>query len=140
MNCEETVVQDRGTVLAESRTDLAIRRTLIAGERTLMAWIRTAISMIGFGFTICKFFQYMPEEVEARNVLHPEAARNLGLTLVALGTVALLAAAWQHRNFLKEIGAMQPRHVWSISFVVSIAVIFIGFLAFVGILLRRGPF
>jgi putative membrane protein len=113
---------------------------LIAGERTLMAWIRTAISMIGFGFTICKFFQYMPEEIAARNVLHPRAARNLGLTLVALGSLALLAAAWQHWNFLQEIGASQTRHELSISFVVAIAVIFIGFLAFIGILLRRGPF
>jgi putative membrane protein len=140
MSFDEPAPKDRGTVLAESRTDLAIQRTLIAGERTLMAWIRTAISMIGFGFTICKFFQYLPEEIDARNVQHPQAARNLGLTLVALGSVALLAAALQHRNFLKEIGASQTRQGWSISFVVAIAVIFIGFLAFFGILLRRGPF
>lgn len=140
MSFDETAAKDRGTVLAENRTDLAVQRTLIAGERTLMAWIRTAISMIGFGFTICKFFQYMPGEISARNVLHPQAARNMGLTLVALGSLALLAAAWQHWNFLKEIGEMRVRQVWSISFVVAIAVIFIGFLAFCGILLRRGPF
>jgi putative membrane protein len=140
MSLVEAVPKDRGTVLAENRTDLATRRTLIAGERTLMAWIRTAISMIGFGFTICKFFQYLPEDIEARNVQHPNAARNLGLTLVALGTVALLAATLQHRDFLKEIGASQTRHSRSISFVVATAVIFIGFLAFFGILLRRGPF
>ena len=96
--------------------------------------------MIGFGFTIYKFFQYLPEETAARNVLHPLAARNLGLTLVALGTLALLAGAWQHWNFLREIGASQMRHAFSISLVVAIAVIFIGFLAFIGILLRRGPF
>jgi putative membrane protein len=140
MSLVEAVPKDRGTVLAENRTDLATRRTLIAGERTLMAWIRTAISMIGFGFTICKFFQYLPEDIEARNVQHPNAARNLGLTLVALGTVALLAATLQHRGFLKEIGGSQTHHSRSISFVVAIAVIFIGFLAFFGILLRRGPF
>jgi uncharacterized membrane protein YidH (DUF202 family) len=140
MSFDETASKDRGTVLAENRTDLALQRTRIAGERTLMAWIRTAISMIGFGFTICKFFQYMPEEIATRNVLHPHAARNLGLTLVALGSVALLAAAWQHWNFLKEIGASQTRHLVSISFVVAVAVIFIGVLAFFGILLHRGPF
>ena len=96
--------------------------------------------MIGFGFSICKFFQYMPEEIAARNVRHPQAARHLGLTLVALGTLALLAGAWQHWMFLKEIGTPQAHRVWSISFVVAIAVIFIGFLTFCGILLRRGPF
>ena len=50
--------KDKGTILAEERTDLAVERSVMAAERTLMAWIRTALSMIGFGFTIYKFFQY----------------------------------------------------------------------------------
>ena len=135
--------KDRGTVLAEERTDLALLRTLNAAERTLMAWIRTAISMIGFGFTIYKFFQYQTEEELSKVVAaHPrrvQAPRNLGLTLVALGTSALAAAAWQHMHLLHEIGAPK-RHVWSISFVVAIAVVLIGLLTFYGVLLRQGPF
>jgi putative membrane protein len=126
-------------VLAEERTDLALRRTVAAGERTLMAWIRTALSMIGFGFSIYKFFQYLPEEIAAGNVRRPQAPRNLGLSLIALGTLALVAAAWQHANFLKEIGAAQ-RLQRSISFVVAIFVILIGVITFYGVLLRRGPF
>jgi putative membrane protein len=136
----ETGPKDRGTVLAEERTDLAIHRTIIAAERTLMAWIRTAISMIGFGFSIFKFFQYLPEEISAGNIRNPQATRNLGLTLIALGTLALAAAAWQHRNFLNEFGASQTRRVWSISFVVAILVILIGVITFYGVLLRHGPF
>ena len=101
----ETLPEDRGTVLAVERTDLAIQRTIIAAERTLMAWIRTTISMIGFGFGIYKFFQYLPEEVAAGNIKRPQDPRNLGLTLIALGTLALAAAAYQHRTFLKAIGA-----------------------------------
>jgi len=132
--------EDKGTVLAKERTDLAIQRTLIAAERTLMAWIRTAIAMIGFGFTIYKFFQYMPEELAKGNIEHPQAPRNLGLTLIALGTLALAAAAWQHVNFLKDIGVSQFQHVWSISFVVAIAVVFVGVLTFYGVLLRHGPY
>jgi len=136
----ETVTKDRGTVLAEERTDLAMQRTIIAAERTLMAWIRTAISMIGFGFSIYKFFQYLPEEIAAGNIKRPQAPRNLGLTLIGLGTLALIAAAWQHRHFLNEIGATRNRHVWSISFVVAIMVVLIGSLTFYGVLLRHGPF
>jgi len=136
----ETVTKDRGTVLAEERTDLAMQRTIIAAERTLMAWIRTAISMIGFGFSIYKFFQYLPEEIAAGNIKRPQAPRNLGLTLLGLGTLALIAAAWQHRHFLNEIGATRNRHVWSISFVVAIMVVLIGSLTFYGVLLRHGPF
>jgi putative membrane protein len=127
MSLVETSPKDRGTVLAEERTELALQRTIIAGERTLMAWIRTAISMIGFGFSIYKFFQYMPEEIAAGNVRNPQAPRNLGLTLIAL-------------NFLNEVGASQIRPVLSLSFVIAILVILIGVLTFYGVLLRHGPF
>jgi putative membrane protein len=140
MSLLETAPSDKGTVLAEERTDLALKRTVIAAERTLMAWIRTALSMIGFGFSIYKFFQYLPEEIATGNVRNPQAPRNLGMSLIAIGTLALAAATWQHRNFLNEIGAAQKRHVWSISFVVAILIILIGFVAFYGVLLRHGPF
>jgi putative membrane protein len=131
---------DKGTLLAEERTELAIKRSAIAAERTLMAWIRTAISMIGFGFSIYKFFQYLSSDFAKENILHPHAPRNLGLTLIALGTLALAGATWQHRNFLKDIGASRYHHTWSISFVVAIAVVFIGVLTFYGLLLREGPY
>jgi putative membrane protein len=140
MSLVETAPKDKGTVLAEERTDLALQRTVMASERTLMAWVRTAISMIGFGFTIYKFFQYQAEEIAAGNIRHPQAPRNLGMTLIALGTLGLSAAAWQHRSFLNEIGASQHRHVWSVSFVVAIAVILIGVVTFYGVALRHGPF
>lgn len=136
----ETIGHDRGTVLAEERTDLALDRTMLAAERTLMAWIRTSLSMIGFGFTIFKFFQYLPEELEAGNIQRPQAPRNLGLTLIALGTVTLLVAAWQHRNFLRKARTHQMQPTWSLSFAVAIAVILIGAIAFYGVLLRHGPF
>lgn len=136
----ETAPKDRATVLAEERTDLAARRTIIAAERTLMAWIRTSISMIGFGFSIYKFFQYLPEEIAAGNIQRPQAPRNLGLTLIALGTLALAAAAWQHLNFLNTMGVPQTRYVWSLSFVIAITVVLIGCITFYGVLLRHGPF
>ena len=128
---------NRATLLAQERTDLAIKRSVNAVERTLMAWIRTALSMIGFGFTIYKFFQYLPSETTK---VHPHAPRNLGLTLIALGTLALAGATWQHRISLKGIRASQAQHVRSISFWVAIAVVFIGMLAFYGVLLHQGPY
>lgn len=104
-----------------------------------MAWIRTAISMIGFGFSIYKFLQYLPEEIAAGNIRRPNAPRNLGLTLIALGTLGLAAAAWQHWQFLKTIDASHKRHL-SVSFALSIAVVAMGFIAFYGVLWRHGPF
>jgi putative membrane protein len=140
MEIGKAATEDKGTILAEHRTDLAIQRTNMAAERSLMAWIRTSLSMIGFGFTIYKFFQYLPEEIAAGNIRRPQAPRNLGLTLIALGTLALVAATWQHWDFMKTMRASQPRHVWSISFVVAIFVILIGAMTFYGVLLRHGPF
>ena len=132
--------RDRATELAEQRTELAVKRSVIAAERTLLAWIRTSISMIGFGFTIFKFFQYFPTDMERRGILHPNAPRNLGLTLIVLGTIALITAVVQHRLFLQQIGASRPRHLWSLSFIVAIAVVLIGVLAFLGVWLRHGPY
>ncbi len=105
-----------------------------------MAWVRTSLSMIGFGFSIYKFFQYLPEEIATGNIRRPQAPRTLGLTLIALGTLGLAAAAWQPRRFLHEIGATQSRHIYSISFVVAMLVILIGIITFYGVLLRHGPF
>ena len=136
----ETTSRDRGTVLAEQRTDLALQRTIMASDRTLMAWTRTTISMIGFGFGIYKFFQYLPEELAAGTVKRPQAPRNLGLTLIALGTLALALAAWQHRSFLNTIGVSQARYLWSLSFAIAMGVVVIGLITFYGVLLRHGPF
>jgi uncharacterized membrane protein YidH (DUF202 family) len=140
MQTDEVAQKDKGTLLAEERTDLALQRTVIAAERTLMAWIRTTLSMIGFGFTIYKFFQYLPAELAAGNVRRPDAPRNLALTLIALGTLALMAASWQHKHTLRELGGAEKRHIWSISFVVAIFVVLIGVIAFYGVLLHSGPF
>ena len=80
------------------------------------------------------------DEIAAGKIQRPQAPRNLGLTLIALGTVALSAAAWQHRVFLNRLGAHQSRYVWSVSFAVAMAVILIGIVTFYGVLLRHGPF
>src|SRR5271166_320887 len=115
----ERTDKDKGTHLAEERTDLAFERTILASERTLMAWIRTALSMIGFGFSIYKFFQYQADEIAAGNIRRPQAPRNLGLSLIALGTLALAAATWQHWKFLKVIGASEKLNTISVSVVVA---------------------
>jgi uncharacterized membrane protein YidH (DUF202 family) len=47
------------TAAADPPTALALERTRLAHERTLMAWVRTATSLISFGFTIYKAFEYL---------------------------------------------------------------------------------
>jgi putative membrane protein len=124
--------------LAQKRTELAMDRTVIAADRTLMAWIRTSISLIGFGFTIFKFFQYLREA--GQTMARPYGPRNLGLTLIAIGTVALAIAAVQHRQYLSRIGARGRKYSWSLTFIIAILIALVGVLAFVDMLLHVGPF
>jgi inner membrane protein YidH len=74
---------------ADSSTALALERTRLAHERTLMAWVRTATSLISFGFTIYKAFEYLRQRQPdvAHGVLGP---RNFALVLIGLGIGALI--------------------------------------------------
>jgi putative membrane protein len=85
-------------------TDLAMDRTWLAHERTLMAWVRTATSMISFGFTIYKFFQFETEKDSnlKRGLLSP---RDFALMIVSIGLVALLMATFAHRKDVRALGA-----------------------------------
>jgi len=65
---------DIATRLAHERTDAATTRTRMAAERTLMAWIRTSLSMISFGFTILKFFEYLQQSQGPLGHFHGERA------------------------------------------------------------------
>jgi putative membrane protein len=81
---------------------MAIDRTWLAHERTLMAWVRTAVSMISFGFTIYKFFQYdLSKEAPIRHGhLTP---RDFAMIMVTIGLGSLLAATFEHRSQTRSL-------------------------------------
>ncbi len=83
--------------LAEERTELAALRTAMAASRSLMAWVRTALSMIGFGFTLYKVLQGFGDTIR------PAAARNGGLFLIGLGTVAVLFGWLEYWQVAREM-------------------------------------
>jgi len=123
---------------ADPRVSLAFERTRLAAERTLMAWVRTSIALIGFGFSIYKFFQYMRAMPGAAQEFHGQASRNLGLALIALGTLAMAGAVVEYLSTLKRLGGGKLR--WSLVLMVAVLMILIGVLAFAGVLARAGPF
>jgi len=45
-------------IAVDTSTRLAYDRTRLAYENTMMAWVRTATSLITFGFSVYKFFQF----------------------------------------------------------------------------------
>ena len=118
--------------------DMAKARTAMAADRTLMAWVRTALSMISFGFTIAKFFQYL--EQSGRPVANPHSPRNLGLTLTALGIAGVVAAIVEHQHTLRELGVERPGARWSVTVISAIVIALIGAVVFVSGLTQSGPF
>ncbi len=115
----------------------ARERSRAAADRTLMAWIRTALALIGFGFTIGKFYDYL-ETAHLHETLDPiRSTLLLGGSFILLGTLALLAAIAQHRYILKRLeqGNFAYAAVRPIAMSVAIALLLMGALAFVGIVL-----
>ena len=115
-------------------TDLAIDRTWLAHERTLMAWVRTATSMISFGFTIYKFFQFEVGKGSpvTRGILSP---RDFALIMVSIGLVALLMSTISHRKEVRRLSAeLHGRR--SMAEVVAVLVSMFGFLVLFSALFR----
>lgn len=86
----------------DSRTALALERTRLAHERTLMAWVRTATSLIAFGFTIYKFFQYLRES-QPTAVHGRFGPRAFALVMIGLAVGSLTLATIQHRQDLDAL-------------------------------------
>jgi len=108
-------------------TRLALERTRLAHERTLMAWVRTATSLISFGFTLYKFFQYLHQDRPAPDagILGP---RGFALIMIGIGLTALIFATIEQRRNMQslrtEYGAVPP----------SLATVVAGLIAVLGVL------
>ena len=123
--------------MIDTATRLAVDRTRLAHERTLMAWVRTATSLISFGFTIYKFFQFdMSKQapVRADSLLGP---RGFALVMITIGLVSLALSTVQHRREMRalrdEFGAVP----YSTAAIVATLVAGLGVLA-LGIVAVRG--
>lgn len=118
----------------DTTTRLAAERTRLAQERTLMAWIRTSTSLIAFGFTIFKFFQYLAEQEHRRNpIVSPWV---VGLLLILLGLIALTLAWIQHYQEMKALKSQLGPMPYSISGVMAGLIAVLGLIALVVVLWR----
>jgi putative membrane protein len=121
---------------ASPATELAKERNRAAEERTLMAWIRTCLSLISFGFGIERIVTVLHQELG--DTINPlRLSRILGLAFVALGTLAMLAAAKDHRGQLQRLQNNDLLFISRRSPALIVAVILacLGGIAFLGMLL-----
>ena len=119
-----------------SSNQLAVDRTRLAHERTLMAWVRTATSLISFGFTIYKFFQYLQEKSSpvTDRVFGP---REFALLMIGIGLLALLFATVQHRRDMVTLRAHYPGVPFSLATVLAGLLSILGVVAFVSVVFRQ---
>jgi putative membrane protein len=116
----------------DTGTALAVDRTRLAYERTLMAWVRTAVSLISFGFTIYKFFEFE----SGKGAIAPASSllltpRHFGMIMISTGLIALALASFDHYRNMKRIREQYGEGTRSVSLVVAVIVSGLGILALV---------
>ena len=132
MNEEPTHKQSMSPL--DTSTRLAYERTYLAHERTLMGWVRTAVSLISFGFTIARVFEFLREkEGERATLLGPRA---IGSIMIVTGLVALALATMQHRQASKILHECCPALPPSVAGVMAAFFALLGILALVSVTLR----
>ena len=123
--------------LLDSGTRLAAERTRLAYERTLMAWVRTATSLISFGFTIYKFFEFQSGKGaiagESSRLLSP---REFGMVMIGTGLVALALATIDYRRNMTRMNNEFGPSERSVAMATAVIVSVMGLVAFVVALFR----
>jgi len=120
----------------DTGTRLALDRTRLAHERTLMAWVRTATSLISFGFTIYKFFQFEAGKaaVPSSPIVSP---RQFAMVMIGTGLIALALSLVEHRRSMLALDAeFGGRTRGTTAGVVAAVVALMGLMAFVTTLFR----
>lgn len=72
----------------------------------MMAWVRTSTSLISFGFSIHKFFQFRVEQGQPPPVSRVLGPGEFGGVMVLTGLIALAIASWDHRRSMNSLRAL----------------------------------
>jgi inner membrane protein YidH len=115
---------------------LALERTYLAHERTLMAWTRTATSLITFGFTLFKFFEYLHERGEAARGPQLLGARTFGLIMIGIGVFTLVVASLQHALQMRRLRGHYLNPPLSLALVLASLIAGLGLLGLIAGIVR----
>ena len=121
----------------DTGTRLAVDRTRLAHERTLMAWVRTATSLISFGFTVYKFFEFEAGKPAVAAVTsHLVSPRQFGIIMIGTGLAALALATIDFRKNMQRMQDEYGPAGRSVAVAVAVIVSGMGLLAMAAALFR----
>jgi len=103
-------------------------RVLYAAERTLLAWQRSSLALMGFGFLVERFSDFVPAlRNQPTNPGHHFLALIVGILFILLGSAVAIAASVAYRRLLKTLPSKDvPPGYWTglgsvINWIVGIA-------------------
>jgi putative membrane protein len=85
----------------------------LANERTMLAWVRTGIGIIAFGFAVVKFSLFVRQlsVMVGKQAATPQGySAEIGMSLVALGTLSILFAYLRYQKTRKQLIAGNYQH------------------------------
>jgi putative membrane protein len=79
-------------------------RVLYAAERTLLAWQRSSLALMGFGFLVERFSDFVPAlRNQPVKPEHHLVALIIGVLLILLGSAVAIAASIAYRRLLTTL-------------------------------------
>jgi putative membrane protein len=106
-------------------------RVLYAAERTLLAWQRSSLGLMGFGFLVERFSDFVPAlRLRPESPGHHLVPLIVGVLLIVLGSAVAIAASVAYRKLLKTLPRedVPPGHWTGLAAVISWMVGIVGFI------------
>ena len=126
----------KAAIAADASTRFSFERTMLSHERTQMSWVRTATSLITFGFTIYKFFQFeIGASIRPRTqqIIGP---REFAMIMISIGLVALLIATIQNYQYRQNLRKQHLEVPLSLSSLVGALVSALGLFSMLAAIFR----
>jgi uncharacterized membrane protein YidH (DUF202 family) len=104
MNRQEPLARDT----AGEQVDPGLLNSKLSADRMLMGWTNMTVSMIGFGFAIYEILR--DKRVEGAVLPGANTPRNVGMYLVATGTVGIVMGSV---SYVRTLRRLRARHRFS---------------------------